>query len=140
VDDRVHPSDRVDLIRDALRLCCASEISGYQPRGTRGEPAECCGTISRTRVQYDAVTLIEERLCRRAAETIRAAGDEYDCHALLLQVFLDALYAARALLPILIVPRVPADPRWHSDHRVILPLLCPTRQTHIRKKRMHITH
>ena len=47
----------------------------------RCELCEGRDAMGRTRVQHHSVTLIKERLRRRSAETVRAAGDEHPSHA-----------------------------------------------------------
>ena len=82
VDHRIHASDCVDLICDAPGLGGAAEVADYDPSRTQRELGENLGPIRRSGVQHHFVAVIKERLRRRAAEPIRAAGDEDNSHQL----------------------------------------------------------
>jgi hypothetical protein len=80
VDDGIHTSDRVDLIRDASRLNAALKVPDYNSCRPRRDFSELSSAMGRTRMQHHSVALIKKRLRRRPTETIRAASDEYDRH------------------------------------------------------------
>jgi hypothetical protein len=62
--DRIHATDRVDLIRNASWLGGAPEIADHNAGGTRSELADGLGTIRRSGVQHHLVTVMKKRLHR----------------------------------------------------------------------------
>jgi hypothetical protein len=86
VDDRIHSTDRVDLIRDTPGLSGAAEIADYDSCGSRGELADGRDAIRRSGVQDHSVSVIEKRLRRRPPESVRAARNKNNRHSLLLSM------------------------------------------------------
>jgi hypothetical protein len=82
VDDGIHAPDRVDLFCDAPRLGTALEVPDHNAFRSRRQHSERCGAIGRPRVEHHPVTLIEERLRRCAAKTVRTTRDENERHLL----------------------------------------------------------
>jgi hypothetical protein len=81
VNDGIHPSDRVDLLRDMSRVSRATQVAYHDASGPRSELVERCRALRRSRVENDVVTLFDERLCCCPAQAVRATGDEDPRHA-----------------------------------------------------------
>ena len=81
VDDRIHPADGIDLIRDRPGLDRTAEVADHDTSRARREIRERCGALLRAGMENDPVPLPDQGLRRRAAEPIRAAGDEDESHA-----------------------------------------------------------
>jgi hypothetical protein len=58
VDHRIHPTNRVDLSGDFVRLVKAAEVSDDNAGGLRREILDGIGTVTRAGVQNDLMPLI----------------------------------------------------------------------------------
>src|SRR3954464_8337212 len=77
MDDRVHWSDRVDLVGDASGLSRAAKIADDHTSRLRSEILDGGrGALTRSRVQDDRMSLVDQRLRRRTAQAVRAASDK----------------------------------------------------------------
>jgi hypothetical protein len=84
VDDRIHASDLVYLLRNASRLSRAAEIPNDHSSGTRREISERRSALRGTCVQDDVVAFGDERARSGEAESIGGARDEDATHVTLL--------------------------------------------------------
>jgi hypothetical protein len=81
VNDGIHPSDRVHLVRDILRVSRATQVAYYYASGPGSEVVERCRALRRSRVENDLVPLLDQRLGCCSAQAVCATGDEDPRHA-----------------------------------------------------------
>jgi hypothetical protein len=93
VDDGVHPPERVDLVCNASGFDGVAEIADDNTKRERRQIMNGGGALTRSRVQRNLVTLVDERPCRGAPQSVCAAGDEDATHvsaAPVLRITIDA--------------------------------------------------
>jgi hypothetical protein len=81
VNDGIHPSERVHLVRDMSRVSRATQVTYDDAGGPGSEVVERRRALGRSRVQNDLVTLLDQSLRCGSAEAVCAAGDEDPRHA-----------------------------------------------------------
>ena len=81
MNDGIHPSERVHLVRDISRVGRATQVAYHDASGPGSEVVERRRALRRSRVQNDLVTLLDQRLCCRSAQAVCATGDEDPRHA-----------------------------------------------------------
>ena len=78
--DRYGNADRVRA-GDIARVDRATQVAYHDARGAGSEVVERRRALRRSRVQNDQVTLLDQSLCCRSAQAVRATGDEDPRHA-----------------------------------------------------------
>jgi hypothetical protein len=81
VNDGIHPSDGVYLVRDMSRVSRAAQVAHDYASGPRSKVVEGRRALRRSRVEDDLMTLFDQRLCCCPAQAVRATGDEDPRHA-----------------------------------------------------------
>lgn len=69
MDDGVHPTNRVDLIGDGVRLVGAAEITDHHPECALGETANAGRPRRIAGMEDDFVPVVEQSECSRPAQT-----------------------------------------------------------------------
>jgi hypothetical protein len=81
VDDGIHPSERVHLVRDISRVNRATQVAYHDASGSASQVIERRGALRGSCVQNDLVTLFDQSLCCCSAQAVCATGDEDPRHA-----------------------------------------------------------
>lgn len=79
MDDSIHPSQRVHLVRDLAGLRHVGEVPDHQLGPPVEEVADRVDTIGVAYVDDDIVSVPEQLLCRCPAEAVGRSGDQ-DAH------------------------------------------------------------
>jgi hypothetical protein len=81
VNNCIHPSDRVHLVRDMSRVGRATQVAYHYASGPGSELVERRRALRRSGVQNDLVTLFDQSLCCCSAQAVCATRDENPRHA-----------------------------------------------------------
>src|SRR6476620_11126918 len=80
VDNRIHASNRIDVVRYASSLNGAAQVANDHPVGPCRQIIDGRRALTRARMQYDPMAIGDKRPRGRPAEPVRAAGDEDASH------------------------------------------------------------
>jgi hypothetical protein len=81
VNDGIHPSDGVDLVRDMSRVSRAAQVAYDYASGPRNKVVERRRALRRSRVENDMMTVLDQSVCCCSAQAVCATGDEDLRHA-----------------------------------------------------------
>lgn len=81
VNDGVHAAERVHLLRDVARLVGITQVADDNAGRARCDVLYRRSPGTRACMQHDGMSIIEQRFCCRASETVGAASDEDASHA-----------------------------------------------------------
>jgi hypothetical protein len=81
VNDCIHSSNPIHLIRDTSRVSRATQVADNHASGLGSEVIERRGALTRSCVQNDLVTVSNQGLCCCPTQAVCTTGDEDPRHA-----------------------------------------------------------